>query len=107
SRTKHKRNQGDKAIEDIFKEETEGLDIRFHSGDIDISELPSAYKNAAAVRTQMEEFGLGKVIDEILPYGSIMAGDWQKNAPWKLERNAKKLRKMEEEAKKNAANSST
>lgn len=55
----------------------------------------------------MEEFGLGKVIDEILPYGSIMAGDWQKNAPWKLERNAKKLRKMEEEAKKNAANSST
>ncbi len=38
----------------------------------------------------MDEFGLGKVIDEVLPYGSIMAGDWQKNAPWKV-RKRKRL----------------
>ena len=35
-------------------------------------------KNAATVRNQMEEFGLGEVIDEVLPYGCIMAGNWQK-----------------------------
>ena len=51
--------------------------------EIDITELPSAYKNAANVRNQMEEFGLGTVIDEVMPYGCIMAGDWKKNAPWK------------------------
>jgi len=45
--------------------------------------LPSAYKNADTVRQQMEQFGLGEVIDEVLPYGCIMAGDFQKNAPWR------------------------
>jgi len=49
--------------------------------------LPSAYKNASAVREQMSEFGLGTVLDEVMPYGYIMAGDWQKNAPWKKKRN--------------------
>ena len=42
------------------------------------------------VRTQMDEFGLGKVIDEVIPYGCIMAGDWKKNAPWKKRRRNKK-----------------
>ena len=37
----------------------------------------------------MEEFGLGEVIDEVLPYGCIMAGDWKKNAPWKKKKNRK------------------
>ena len=83
SRTQHRKSKADKTILEVFAEETEGLDVRFFSGEIDITELPSAYKNAASVREQMEEFGLGKVIDEVLPYGSIMAGDWQKNAPWK------------------------
>ena len=67
----------------IFKEETKGLDVRFFSKEIDITELPSAYKSAQSVRQQMEEFGLGTVIDEVAPYGCIMAGDWQKNAPWR------------------------
>ena len=31
----------------------------------------------------MEEFGLGEVVDEIMPFGCIMAGDWQINALWK------------------------
>lgn len=38
----------------------------------------------------MEEFGLGEVIDEVLPYGCIMAGNWQKNAPWKNKRRKRK-----------------
>jgi tRNA-splicing ligase RtcB len=29
------------------------------------------------------------VIDEVIPYGSIMAGDCQKNAPWKVKRRKK------------------
>ncbi len=63
------------------KEQLLVLDIRFFSKEIDITELPSAYKNADSVRRQMNEFGLGTVIDEVLPFGCIMAGDWQKNAP--------------------------
>jgi RNA-splicing ligase RtcB len=82
SRTQHRKNKTG-TIQEIFNEETKGLDIRFFSEEIDITELPSAYKNAETVRNQMEEFGLGKVIDEVLPYGCIMAGDWLKNAPWK------------------------
>ena len=83
SRTAHKRNMGEKSIEEIFTEETKGLDVRFFSGNVDISELPTAYKNANNVQAQMEEFGLGEVVDRILPYGCIMAGDWLKNAHWK------------------------
>ena len=78
SRTQHRKSKGDQTTESIFEEETKGLDVRFFSNEIDITELPSAYKNAASVREQMTEFGLGNVIDEVLPYGSIMAGDWQK-----------------------------
>ena len=59
---------------DIFHEETRGLDVRFQAGDIDISELPSAYKNASHVKKQIEDMELATIEDEILPYGSIMAG---------------------------------
>jgi RNA-splicing ligase RtcB len=84
SRGKHKKNKAHKTIEEIFQEETKGLDIRFFSSHIDISELPSAYKDAQMVKRQMQEFGLGEVVDEILPYGCIMAGDWERDAPWRL-----------------------
>lgn len=83
SRSQHKRNKAHYTNEEIFYEETQGLDVRFYSNEIDISELPSAYKNAQTVRSQMEEYNLGTVIDEVIPYGCIMAGDWEKNAPWK------------------------
>ncbi len=83
SRTQHKKSKEGKTTEQVFAEETAGLDVRFFSNEIDISELPSAYKNATTVRKQMDEFGLGNVVDEVIPYGCIMAGDWQKNAPWK------------------------
>lgn len=83
SRSQHKRNNSHKTNEDLFKEETQGLDVRFFSGNIDVSELPSAYKNAENVKSQMKQFGLGEVVDEILPYGCIMAGhfenNWRKN----------------------------
>lgn len=92
SRTQHRKSKTG-SIMQIFKEETRGLDVRFFSEEIDITELPSAYKNAKAVRAQMNEFGLGNVIDEVMPYGCIMAGDWQKNAPWKKRREHRKRNK--------------
>ena len=92
SRTQHRKSKEGMSVQDVFSEETKGLDIRFYSNEIDITELPSAYKNADSVKAQMQEFGLGNIVDEVLPYGSIMAGDWQKNAPWRNKRrqNAKK-----------------
>ena len=90
SRTQHKKSLAHKTTEEIFEEETKGLDIRFYTNDIDISELPSAYKNAQNVRSQIEEFGLCEVLDEVMPYGCIMAGDVQKNAPWKRKKKFRK-----------------
>ncbi|MEZ4926706.1 MAG: RtcB family protein [Saprospiraceae bacterium] len=83
SRSQHKRNNSHRTIEQLFAKETEGLDVRFFSRHIDISELPSAYKNAKNVQDQMKEFNLGNVVDKVLPYGCIMAGDWEKDAPWR------------------------
>ncbi|MCB0376038.1 MAG: RtcB family protein, partial [Sinomicrobium sp.] len=95
SRSQHKRNNAHKTVEQLFREETRGLDVRFFSGNIDISELPGAYKNAKKVKEQMKEFDLGSVVDEILPYGCIMAGDWAKDAPWKKAREKRLKRKSE------------
>ena len=86
SRSFHKKSLENKSIQDVFEEETSGLDVRFYSSKIDVSELPSAYKNAHSVRTQMEQFDLGTVVDEVLPYGCIMAGEFDK--PW-LKKNKK------------------
>ena len=90
SRTQHRKSKRG-TTQDIFNEETKGLEVRFYSEEIDITELPSAYKNAAAVRTQMDEYGLGTVIDEVMPYGCIMAGNFQKNAPWRVKREKRRL----------------
>ncbi len=90
SRTQHKRNLEDLSDLAIFRKETRDLDIRFYSKEIDISELPSAYKPASVVRDQMTEFKLGQVLDEVIPYGSIMAGDWQKNAPWRKKKRRRR-----------------
>ena len=84
SRSEHKRNSGNKTPEEIFTEETKGVDARFFSRKIDISELPSAYKNADEVKRQIQEFDLATIVDEIIPYGCIMAGEgeekfWKRN----------------------------
>ena len=59
----------------MLKMETDGLDIRFFENKIDISELPSGYKNADSVVRQIDKFGLAEIEDYIDPYGCIMAGD--------------------------------
>ncbi len=90
SRTRHKAALAGRTDAEVFAEETAGLDVRFWMGQTDISELPSAYKNAASVLADMRAFDLADVVDRVLPYGSIMAGDWERDAPWKKARAAKR-----------------
>jgi RNA-splicing ligase RtcB len=59
---------------ELFDEDTRGLDVRFYTGKMDITELPSAYKNAEKVKNQIQKFNLGNIVDEIIPYGCLMAG---------------------------------
>lgn len=77
SRSEHiRRSEGSPS--EIVRRETKGLDVRFWTGAPDISELPSAYKNAHSVRRQIENYQLADVMDEVMPYGCIMAGNWKK-----------------------------
>jgi hypothetical protein len=55
-----------------------------------MSELPAAYKSAATVRAQIAEYGLAEIVDTIEPIGCIMAGEWDRDAPWKLKAAAKR-----------------
>lgn len=71
SRTRYLRENPDTLI-------PEGIDARFFSGVPDYSELPGAYKNAASVRAQITEYGLADIVDEVMPYGNIMAGELEK-----------------------------
>lgn len=75
SRTQHRKSLGGRTVRQVFDTETKGLDVRFFTGSIDVTELPSAYKDAATVQRQMAEFGLGEVVDRVLPYGCVMAGN--------------------------------
>jgi tRNA-splicing ligase RtcB len=84
SRTWHKAVVGVKMEDGATHEEATGLppslDARWFSGTPDTSEMPSAYKNAESVRQQIKRFGLAEIVDEVIPYGCIMAGeiDWRK-----------------------------
>jgi len=43
---------------------------------------------AARVRGDMSRFGLADVVDEIRPFGTIMAGDFEADAPWRRKKGA-------------------
>ncbi|WP_240705113.1 RtcB family protein [Pacificoceanicola onchidii] len=75
SRSEHKRRMGSVTPEQMLRAETEGLDVRFHAGGVDASELPSSYKSAASVVRQIKRYDLAEIEDYIDPYGCIMAGD--------------------------------
>jgi len=86
SRTAYMKRYAHMTEAEIVAAQTKGIDARFFCGFPDVSELPAAYKNAASVRRQIEDYGLAEVVDTIDPVGSIMAGDWQRNAPWRRAR---------------------
>jgi len=83
SRSAYMRRHAGKTEEDMVAEQTRGIDARFFCGIPDVSELPGAYKSAAVVRRQIAAYGLAEVVDTVEPVGSIMAGDWQRDAPWR------------------------
>ena len=97
SRSAHKRAMAGRSDAEIFAEETAGIDARFYSGHIDISELPSAYKPAATVQAQMKRYDLADVVDRIAPFGCIMAGDWERDAPWRKKAEAKRQAREEQQ----------
>ncbi|MER8582709.1 RtcB family protein [Mesorhizobium sp. M1423] len=80
SRKQHFANIAGRDPAEVFAEETKGLDVRAFNGKVDLSELPSAYKNAPEVRRQIAHYGLATITDTIQPYGSIMAGEAYQ--PW-------------------------
>jgi RNA-splicing ligase RtcB len=88
SRSAFMRRHAGKAEERLVAEQTKGIDARFFCGIPDVSELPGAYKSAVMVRRQIAEYGLAEVVDTIEPVGCIMAGDWQRNAPWRKKKAA-------------------
>jgi RNA-splicing ligase RtcB len=79
SRSEHGRRHASVPVAERLRDETRGIDARFHSGVPDLTELPSAYKPAATVVRQIEQFGLAEIADYVDPYGCIMAGDWFKS----------------------------
>jgi RNA-splicing ligase RtcB len=82
SRTEYtKKALENKSGHELFEEDTKGLDIRFYTGKMDITELPSAYKDANKVKEQIKKFDLGEIVDEVESYGCIMSGHSDK--PWK------------------------
>jgi len=86
SRTAYLRQHVNRTEAEIVAEQTAGIDARFFCGVPDVSELPGAYKDAATVRAQIAEFGLAEIVDTIEPIGCIMAGNWQRHAPWRKKR---------------------
>lgn len=89
SRTEYLRRCGSATAAELAAAQAPRVDTRWFSGVPDPSELPGAYKNAAEVRRQIAHFGLATVVDTIEPYGSIMAGDWQRDAPWRRKKEVR------------------
>ena len=56
SRSAYMRRIAGKTEGEIVAEQTRGIDARFFCGNPDISELPLAYKSAATVRRQIEDY---------------------------------------------------
>ncbi len=83
SRTAHKRRLGGHSEAEVFVAETAGLGAGKWSGNIDLSELPSAYRPAVTVGAQIARFDPAEVGDKLRPNGGIMAGDRERDAPWR------------------------
>ncbi len=75
-RKAHVRSLGEHDADEQVQTEAGHIDARWWCGKPDVSELPSAYKRAATVRQQIDSFGLAEIVDEVVPFGGIMAGDW-------------------------------
>lgn len=89
SRTELKKGMTESEEVSIDKS-TDGIHVLWYSGVPDISETPIAYKNAVTVRSQIEDFGLARVVAEIMPLGCIMAGHIEPHWKKKKGENSRK-----------------
>lgn len=71
------------------------VDYRFWAGIPDTSELPDAYKCAKTIKEEINNYNLGKVVDQVIPYGCVMAGDLEYHAPWRVKRREKENERQE------------
>ena len=62
-------------LDQLVAAQTPGIAVRWYHGKADLSETPMAYKPAAQIKAQIQQFDLATVIAEIRPLGCIMAGD--------------------------------
>ena len=74
----------------------EGIDVRFYCGIPDPSELPEAYKDADSIVAAIKSHSLATISDRIMPAGSMMAGDWEEEAPWRVKARNKKSSESDE-----------
>ncbi|MFN0126687.1 MAG: RtcB family protein [Verrucomicrobiales bacterium] len=88
-----------KTLKRLVAEQTPGLDIRWWHGKPDLSETPLAYKSAAQVQAQIQQFDLAEIVAEIQPLGCLMAGDAGPR-PWdrEIELTPKQRRQIEHRA---------
>lgn len=83
SRTAFMRANAGRAPDELRELHAPGIDVRSYCGMLDVSELPGAYKDAAAVQAQIAKYDLAEVVDRVTPYGSVMAGDCRQDPPWR------------------------
>ena len=77
---------------------TAGLDVRWYCGKADFTETPSAYKNAASIHRQIEQFGLADIVGEIEPLGCVMAGETKRRKEEEL--TPKQIRQIQHRAER-------
>ena len=75
SRTQFMKQNAGKTVEQMMQEQVGHIDARFYTGISDASELPGAYKSAVDVQRQIEHYKLARIVDRIMPLGSMMAGE--------------------------------
>jgi tRNA-splicing ligase RtcB len=76
-------------VQQVMKETTGDLDIRWYNGAPDLSESPLGYKDATKVKAQIAQFELATVVGEVHPLGCIMAGEAAEPA-WARKRREKR-----------------
>ena len=85
-------------LRDIYSGEKPKSDMRTWCGREDPSEFPQAYKNADKMIGYIEQFDLAEIDDFIDPYGSIMAGDVDYYAPWRVKKREKDAERLKTES---------
>ena len=74
--SKYKEMLDDGTIQKVLNEEFKGSKVQpvFWTGNPDLTEAPSAYKNSNTIIEEIEKYKLAKIEKKLEPFGSIMSG---------------------------------